>query len=236
MFDTRTKPDRVVQQLWLAKILYGSRFVEAGLRNDVRDPDSSMISELETIIDDFTILRLALYAGPANIVDADFIGTFRQFRAGRVPDDAHRFDFAVPRNTNICGVRFGETMLLGSFLDGLAIEQALGGYFDAIAQLELHPLQCIELTARVSAVSQLLQHTTDFFARAEFTPDTGGFPLDVRYTVSSADELDESELTRGYHACLQDLIRGLPDEARAITEAIKHVPEGRMLSFLHDVN
>jgi hypothetical protein len=138
--------------LWLAKIYYGTRWREIGLRTDVTDPESSAMLQEDELLGAVAYLRLLLLSGPNGVRFGRPPGSLFLYRAG-VPDlPANRFDFFVPSlATDFISLRVNDVFVMCVFGDNGHWEESLAGSTADLAckQMALHPAQCIEAMFRV---------------------------------------------------------------------------------------
>lgn len=172
--------DERVMFLWLAKIYYGTRFRETGLRADVSLSDSGAMLEPADLQARNEYLRRCLNHRPEQLRFSAPPASVFVFRAG-VPEAEGRFDFFVPTmssTSDMIAMRAGEVFVIAVFGDNGYWGHKLGGIKlvqAAMSSLVLHPVQCVELMMWFAA--ELAGHDSSGCYDMITVVDDGGVPL-----------------------------------------------------------
>lgn len=142
--------DPMVLFLWMAKLYYGSRFLETGLRAQVADPNAALMLEPAELVAKAEYLRRCLQHRPDQLVCAKPPASIFVFEAGVPVPVEQGFDFFVPTTppADMVAVRCNATFVIATFGDNGVWGPRLGGLrlVDAAMRfLVLHPAQCDEL-------------------------------------------------------------------------------------------
>jgi hypothetical protein len=153
-FESARKVPEKSWYLWVAKIFYGILRKEVSLAIDRANLSKGNILT-EDVLDSFKSLHLFLQA---------FRGMHR-FN-GDVPytillcnlhDIGEKFDFRDNLFQSTVAVRMGEIGIIVSFEDGGLVKDTYGKYVNEVDGRKLHPVQFIELYAKVTYQVKLLQ-------------------------------------------------------------------------------
>lgn len=148
--DAVRELDSTVLFLWLAKVYYGTRYRETGLREHVRDPESKVMLERSDLRGSAEYLRRCLQHRPNQLTFAAQPASIFVFRAGVPGKNENRFDYFIPKMppADLVAVRCNDVFVIGIFGDNGYWGQKLGGIrivHEALSSLTLHPVQCEEL-------------------------------------------------------------------------------------------
>ncbi|MDO3397287.1 MULTISPECIES: hypothetical protein [Nocardioides] len=148
--DAVRELDFTVLFLWLAKVYYGTRYRETGLREAVRDPESQVMLEPSDLSATAEHLRRCLQHRPDQLTLAAQPASIFVFRAGMPDAKENRFDYFVPTMppADLVAVRCNDVFVIGIFGDNGYWGEQLGGIrivHEALSSLTLHPVQCEEL-------------------------------------------------------------------------------------------
>lgn len=148
--DAVRELDSTVLFLWLAKIYYGTRYRETGLREEVRDPESEPMLEASNLRATAEHLRRCLQHRPDQLTFAAPPASIFVFRAGVPAAEENRFDYFVPKvpPAEMVAVRCNDVFVIGIFGDNGYWGEKLGGIrivHEALSSVTLHPVQCDEL-------------------------------------------------------------------------------------------
>jgi hypothetical protein len=153
-FESARKVPEKSWYLWVAKIFYGILRKEVSLVIDRANPKKGNILTGD-VLASFKSLHLFLQA---------FRGMHR-FN-GDVPytillcnlhDIGEKFDFRDNFSQSTVAVRMGEIGIIVSFEDGGLVKNTYGKYVDKVDGRKLHPVQFMELYAKVSYQVKLLK-------------------------------------------------------------------------------
>lgn len=141
--------DFTVLFLWLAKIYYGTRYRETGLRAQDHDPDSGPMLERDELQTSTEHLRRCLQFRPGQLSFAAQPGSIFVFRAGKPEDKADRFDYFVPETppAQLVALRHNDVFVIGIFGDNGYWARRFGKLriVQAFQEVVLHPVQCDEI-------------------------------------------------------------------------------------------
>lgn len=194
----------VTVMLWLAKIYYGTRYLETRLRWDVRDSAAPTIGSADELLGENEYLRQCLLTSPAHLQLVRPPCSLLLFRAGVPPVRAQQFDFFVSgMGGDLLSLRLGEVFAVAVFGDNGWMQHQLGATHEdvrAALELELHPLQCRELM--VTLATELARVETsgcwDCLSIGNGDPTRAGGVarvLDPQFTVAEA-QVDLATLGR----------------------------------------
>jgi hypothetical protein len=148
--DAVRELDFTILFLWLAKVYYGTRYRETGLRELVHEPDSQLMLESGDLRATAEHLRRCLQHRPDQLTLAAQPASIFVFRAGMPDAKEDRFDFFVPTMppADMVAVRCNDVFVIGIFGDNGYWGERLGGIRivqESLSALTLHPVQCDEI-------------------------------------------------------------------------------------------
>ena len=145
--------------LWLAKLLYGTRWRELAVRVDVTDPNSPTFNTPEVLVGTSEYVRQLLLSGPDKIAFANLPGSVFLYRAGIPSNPDHQFDFFVASEAEVIALRAGDVFAVAIFGDNGYWGRQFGGSEADIAarSATLHPAQCMEIMLFMASRAARLQ-------------------------------------------------------------------------------
>ncbi len=225
--------------LWMAKIYYGTRWRELGLRSDIKDASSQAMLARDELLASTDYLRQLLLSGPRHVAWNHPPGSLFLFRAG-VPDDPREhFDFFVPNvGGALVALRIKDTLAIAVFGDSGRWESQLAetSRHQAAKALALHPAQCIELMlhvhTRVEAWDTSSSYTIMTTSRRDSDPALPGGASRMMMSSGAAEPVPsgvpQAQLDQAFVATfLRRAAQGDADE-RTLTDA----RQGRLPTLL----
>jgi hypothetical protein len=139
--------DRGLLALWMGKIYYGIHFKEVALPTDRRNPAAGTILD-KPELEELSELHHNLQAMRKQVIFDRAPGSTFVFKA-LVPEDVGlQFDYKDIRHVPFLAIRAGEVIVMASILDWGAMSEGITHpIFEAADQLELHPIQFLEVAA-----------------------------------------------------------------------------------------
>ena len=223
-FDVFSSLDREVLFLWLGKIYYGIMYKELFLSNDRKNPNSQNINTPEYLDSFFTHFLFLQGIRSKHKFNGFFPASIYFFKTQKIDDIEKEWDFIDSHFTLFIAIRMGEIGLISVLQDGQATQQ-MEEHLERHKEIELHPLQFRELTAKILYKAMLMNRTPKYMnSQVEDVVETFQMPLQGLSSKPIFDDWDNDVYAR-----ILSELTGVPLEQT-------QPEQGKVWTWLHDEN